>query len=127
MNKSPLPITPWFKLLWSLISFVEWAWKSVKWRAVASYKIAHWILIDGTSLKDWPGFNNRGELVKWSWDYYREREFPGKRYTIDEVLAMIDQTETVGFISYWMDERGISAELPITYFSSGAEVTLEIK
>ena len=59
---------------------LHWLFRSIRWRAVAAYNIGWWVMFLGAPMKDWIPIGNRGRVIKWAWEFYREKEFPRQPY-----------------------------------------------
>lgn len=66
VNKSPLPNTRAFRLIWQVAPFLDWLFRSIRWRAKACWYIARWIVAGSPSLRH-SVFNDYGKIIQSAW------------------------------------------------------------
>lgn len=82
------------------MSKLNWLFRSIRWRAVAAYNIGWWVMFLGAPMKDWIPIGNRGEVIKWAWEFYRGQEFPGQMLTVAEVMPIVMGHKGGGQLKY---------------------------
>ncbi len=74
-----IPMTGTWGILWKVLIFSDWLFRSVRWRVKAAYQIFDWMIFRDAPF-EFP-FRNRGEVVRVGWRGLNHVDHPGKVFT----------------------------------------------